>query len=102
MSACTLITLDYRGAANVLGMFNAFAAGNLLPLTLFPDSWQRLILSTPFAQTLDVPIRYYTGQLPIGGLSGTLALQLLWLTALVLAGWLLWRRALNRMVIQGG
>lgn len=102
MSACTLITLDYRGAANMLGMFNAFAAGNLLPLTLFPDHWQRFILSTPFAQTLDVPIRYYTGQLSPEGLGGTLALQVFWMAALILIGWLLWRRALNRMVIQGG
>lgn len=76
--------------------------GNLLPLTLFPDSWQQFLLATPFAQTLDVPIRYYTGQLALGGLGGTLAIQLLWLAVLVLAGWLLWRHALNRMVIQGG
>jgi len=102
MFAGTLITLDNRGITNVLSMFNLFAVGNVLPLTLFPDSWQRFIISSPFAQSLDVPIRYYTGQLMVSDLPGTIAMQLIWLIVLVAAGWSLWRYALNRMVIQGG
>lgn len=102
MFAGTLITLDHRGIANVLGMFSLFASGNVLPLTLFPDRWQKIIMLSPFAQSLDVPIRYYTGQLAANSLPFTLCVQAIWLVVLVLAGWLLWHHALNRMVIQGG
>jgi ABC-2 type transport system permease protein len=102
MNAATLITLDYRGAAHLISMITAFFSGNLLPLTLFPDSWQRWITATPFAQALDVPIRFYTGQLLPGELGWMLLGQLGWTVAMVVIGRSMWQAALRRMVVQGG
>jgi ABC-2 type transport system permease protein len=102
LQAINILTLDPKGAANVLNFLNIFLAGNLLPLTLFPDAWQRALMATPFAQTLDVPIRFYTGQLPVSALASTAAMQLFWIAAMILIGRNLWKYSLNRTVIQGG
>ena len=77
-------------------------SGNILPLTLFPDSWQTALRLTPYAQLLDTPIRLYTGALPEGDILGSLLIQCFWAVALILFGVLLWQRNLRRVVVQGG
>ena len=100
--AFTMRTLDPRGIQAMLNLLMTILSGNLLPLTLFPDSWQRVLRFFPYAQMLDAPIRLYTGQY-VPGMSGSvLLLQALWTLLLVLSGRMLWQRNQRRLVIQGG
>lgn len=100
--AFTMRTLDSRGVQAMLNLLMVTFSGNILPLTLFPDSWQRIITLLPYAQILDAPIRLYTGQYALGEAPRVLLIQGLWTLALMGLGILLWRRHQKRLVVQGG
>ena len=98
----TMRTLDPRGMQSMLNMLMMTLAGNILPLTLFPDSWQRAITLLPYAQLLDTPIRLYTGEYSIGAAPGALLIQAGWTLLLIAAGCAFWRTNQRKLVIQGG
>ena len=100
--AFTMRTLDPRGMQAMLNMLMMVLAGNVLPLTLFPDRWQRVITLLPYAQLLDTPIRLYTGEYAAGTAPQALLIQICWTAALILLGRLLWRSNQRKMIIQGG
>jgi ABC-2 type transport system permease protein len=101
-NAVTMRTLDPRGIANTIQMILFFLSGNLLPLTLFPKSWQVFVQYQPFAQALDLPIRLYMGSMPPKDILPSLLIQLLWLVLLIAFGRWLWQRNLRRVTVQGG
>lgn len=98
----TMRTLDPRGIQALLNLLMMILAGNILPLTLFPDSWQRVITLLPYAQLLDAPIRLYTGEWTLAQAPRVFAVQIVWTLLLLLLGQLLWRQNQKRLVIQGG
>ena len=100
--ACTMRTLDQRGFQAMLNLLMMILCGNVLPLTLYPDSWQRVITLLPYAQLLDAPIRLYTGEYALSQAPAVLLLQAGWTTVLVFAGCCFWRRNQRRLIIQGG
>ena len=100
--AFTMRTLDPRGFQAMLNLLMTILSGSLLPLTLYPDSWQRVITLLPYAQMLDAPIRLYTGEYALPQAPGVLLLQGGWTGVLVLTGMMLWKRNQRRLIIQGG
>lgn len=98
----TMRTLDPRGMQAMLNLLMTILSGNILPLTLFPDSWQRVLTLLPYAQMLDAPIRLYTGQWTLSQAPGAFAVQAAWTALLVLLGLLLWRQNQKRLIVQGG
>ena len=100
--AFTMKSLDPRGIQGILNLLMVTLSGNLLPLTLFPDRWQRVIALFPYAQLLDAPIRLYTGQYAPGDAPWIYALQGFWAVVLVALGMLLWNANRKRMIVQGG
>ena len=100
--AFTMRTLDSRGMQALLNLLMMTFSGNILPLPLFPDSWQRVITLLPYAQLLDAPIRLYTGEWALSQAPRALAVQLSWTLLLTALGLWLWRRNQKRLIIQGG
>ena len=100
--AFTMRTLDPRGMQGLLNMLMMTFSGNILPLTLFPDSWQRIITLLPYAQLLDTPIRLYTGEYTAGSVPEAFLIQIVWTVLLVYAGCLFWRMNQRKLIIQGG
>lgn len=98
----TMRTLDPKGVQAMLNLLMTVLSGNILPLTLFPDSWQRVITLLPYAQMLDAPIRLYTGEWSVSQAPGVLALQAAWAALLIGLGLLLWRQNQKRLILQGG
>ena len=98
----TMRTLDPRGVQALLNLLMMTFSGNILPLTLFPDSWQRVITLLPYAQLLDSPIRLYTGEYPLGQAVGVMLIQGSWTVILIGFGCLLWHVNQKKMIIQGG
>ena len=92
----TMRTLDSRGMQAMLNLLMMILSGNILPLTLFPDSWQKVITALPYAQLLDAPIRLYTGERALSDAPGALLLQAAWAAAIVGLGLLLWRMGASR------
>ena len=100
--AFTMRTLDPRGVQAMLNLLMMTLSGNILPLTLFPDSWQKVITVLPYAQMLDAPIRLYNGEYPLGQAPVVMMTQLCWTVLLVAGGCLLWRANQKKMIVQGG
>ena len=98
----TMRTLDSRGMQGLLNLLMMICCGNILPLTLFPDSWQKVITLLPYAQMLDTPIRLYTGDARITDAPRMLLIQTCWTLALTALGILFWNRNQRRIEIQGG
>ena len=100
--AFTMRTLDPRGVQAMLNLLMMTLSGNILPLTLFPDSWQKVITLLPYAQLLDAPIRLYTGDTPVSAAAGILGIQAAWIVLLTALGIRLWNRHQRKIVLQGG
>ncbi|WP_155832371.1 ABC transporter permease [Butyrivibrio sp. MC2013] len=100
--AFTMITLDPRGIQGLLNLLMMILSGNILPLTLFPDSWQKVITLFPYAQLLDAPIRIYTGDHGLESILGVYMLQGIWIVLLLAFGIYMWEQNRKRMIVQGG
>jgi ABC-2 type transport system permease protein len=94
--------LDVRGA-NQLGWLAAqFLSGAFIPIVFFPAWLESLARALPFAAMLQLPVEIWLGRHAGWDLVGAYATQLAWAAALVLAGRLVMRRAVRRVVVQGG
>lgn len=100
--ACTMKTLDNRGLSAMISLLLMTFSGNVVPLTLFPESLQQLIRYQPFAQVLDAPIRMYLEGQPMGEWLGNLGIQLCWIAVLMALGLWMWSRQLRHVTVQGG
>ncbi len=100
--AFTMITLDPRGIQGLLNLLMMTFSGNILPLTLFPDSWQKVITLFPYAQLLDAPIRIYTGDYGLESVLRVYMIQGIWIVLLVAFGIYMWNQNQKRMIVQGG
>lgn len=89
-----------RVVSFAMAAVNLFS-GLLIPLALFPDALQTVLLWQPFAGLADIPFRIYSGALSGGRALEGIASQLLWIGILVLLGrrWL--DRVMARIDMQG-
>ncbi|WP_026658339.1 ABC transporter permease [Butyrivibrio sp. AC2005] len=100
--AFTMITLDPRGMQGLLNLLMLTLSGNILPLNLFPESWQKVITLFPYAQLLDAPIRLYTGEYLPADAMRIYAVQIFWVVVLIALGVSMWSANRKRMIVQGG
>lgn len=79
-----------------------FLAGQIIPLTFFPEAMQKILKLTPFAAMQHVPYNTWNGVLAGQELMQAIVLQAVWLAVLVLAGLCWMQRMLKRVSVQGG
>lgn len=94
--------LDVRGPNQIGWMLAQLLSGAYLPVVLFPDGAEAVIRALPFVAMIQLPIELFLGKHEGVGLVWVLANQALWLGALLLAGRLVLRRAVRKVVVQGG
>ena len=102
LNIATAAALNERGINTLAVPVVIVMSGNLLPLALFPDAWQVLLLLQPFAGLMDIPARLYFGQLHGGMAVAALGLQLGWVVVLLALGRLAMTRTMRRLEVQGG
>ncbi len=102
VDAIIMKTLDRRGMSAIVNLTMMIFSGNVIPLTLFPDSLQVLIRYQPFAQALDAPIRMYQQAAAFPEWLLNTAVQLGWIIVLRAIGRRMWRARLNDLTVQGG
>lgn len=90
------------GPMHMLLLLNQLLSGVALPLQLWPDFMQKLLVLQPFAGTIDLPFRLYLGILQPGDALWVLGLQLFWTAVFVALGARLMGRKLKTIVVQGG
>ncbi|GGH84554.1 ABC-2 type transport system permease protein [Pullulanibacillus pueri] len=96
------ITMSPTGSLLMLGVVGEFFAGLILPIPLMPSWMQVLASCLPFRWTMDFPFRVYSGQIPEDQAWIGLVVQLVWLVVLVILGRFCLRKALGKVVVQGG
>jgi ABC-2 type transport system permease protein len=77
-------------------------SGALVPIWFFPDWAIGPLAWSPFAAATSTPVSVYVGRIPAADVVGAVALQAAWLVVLIGLAGLLWRRARDHVVVQGG
>ena len=91
-----------EGPTYMLLLISGVLSGGYLPLQLWPDALQKVLLYQPFAGYLDIPVRLYVGSMPASQGLFTILIQLFWILAFVWMGKALIGRKLKTLIIQGG
>lgn len=94
--------LDARGINALAVPLVILLSGNLLPLQLFPDGWQQVLVLQPLAGLVDIPLRLYMGTATGQQALALLTLQALWVLLLVALGRTAMARMLQHLDVQGG
>jgi ABC-2 type transport system permease protein len=93
---------------SILGLLRAkfflleLFSGLLLPISFFPQVFQKILSMLPFEYISYVPMLIYLGKLQGEDLVRALALQVFWVAVLLAMGDALWRWSSRRVTIQGG
>lgn len=82
-------------------LFQVFS-GSFIPLWFFPKELADLALALPFRLVYYTPIAIYMGKVNRFDLGWEIALQFMWIAIFWLVSRLIWRRAIHKLVIQGG
>ena len=98
----TFFTLSSAGIRMVASSLMGLLQGEILPIPFFPNGLRQVMELLPFAAVQNVPFRVYSGDLSGASLYRAMLLQVFWLTVLVLLGKWLARKAVKKVVVQGG
>lgn len=95
-------TMSPTGSLLLFAVAGEFFAGMIIPIPLMPSWLQTIAYALPFRMSADLPFRIYSGHIPWNEALAGIGLQLLWLTGLTVGGTLWLKKALKRVVVQGG
>ena len=93
---------------SILGLLRAkyflleLFSGLLLPISFFPEAFQKVLQFLPFQYISYVPLLLYLGKISGAGILRALGLQLFWVAAMLALGDALWRWSSRKITIQGG
>jgi ABC-2 type transport system permease protein len=93
---------------SILGLLRAkyflleLFSGLLLPITFFPQVFQKVFKLLPFEYISFVPVQLYLGKINGAAIAGSLALQLVWVVVLFVIGDAMWKWSSRKITIQGG
>ena len=95
-------TINSMGIRIVVWITADFLAGGMLPVPFFPHALRVFAELSPFGAMQNTPLLIFSGYLEGSMLVRALGLQVFWVAALVLIGRALMKKALSRVVVQGG
>ncbi len=95
-------TISPLGIRMVAFSFVEFFSGSVIPLPFLPDGVRQVCEFLPFASMQNVPFRIYSGNLSGSEGYEAISLQLFWVIILISFGKYLLKKALNKVVVQGG
>ena len=76
--------------------------GAIVPLPFLPEGLRTFAQLTPFGSMQNVPLRLFSGDIPLSQAPAVMGLQVFWIVTLITAGYLLTQKGLRRAVILGG
>ena len=95
-------TIAGDGIVRTATWLTFFLSGLIVPLPLFPDWSQKIMMFLPFKSMLDTPFRLYMGNIPVRDAPFLILQQILWILFVIIIGRLLLSKAMKRLVVQGG
>jgi ABC-2 type transport system permease protein len=98
----TFYTMSPMGVRMVASSLEELLSGSIIPLPFLPVPLRQALELLPFASMQNTPFWIYSGQIPQTQALAGILLQAVWAAAFLLLGRLLMKRALRRVVVQGG
>src|SRR5438093_3595704 len=95
-------TLETTGMVAIFRFANLFFAGGLVPLAFCPAPLRTVAEALPFQTQAFIPVSLYLGRLVGLDALRALAIQGFWVVLLGGIAALVWRRAVTKIVVQGG
>lgn len=102
VNMASIWTEDFLGIQMARTALQEFFGGSLIPLAIMPAAFLAVAAALPFQAIVFTPVWIYLGRLEGWPLVWALAVQLLWGTAFLLLGRVLWRRAAPHLRVLGG
>jgi ABC-2 type transport system permease protein len=102
MNSIAFWTLETFAAQLIVRWASDLLSGQIIPLTLFPGIFGRIVFGLPFAAIYSTPLLIYVGVIPRSEWAASIAVQAMWLVVFAALSSFVWRAASNRVVIQGG
>lgn len=94
--------IDISGTSSLVGIIGSFLAGSTIPVWFMPEPLRIVIELLPFQAIFFLPASIYVEQAQALEMWRALGIQAFWVVALWLVAAWTWRRAQNRLVVQGG
>lgn len=98
----TFYTMSAYGVRVIAISLADLLTGGLIPLPFLPDGVRQVVELLPFASMQNVPLLAYSGSIQGAELWWKIGLQMFWAVALIWIGKVMMKRALKKVVVQGG
>lgn len=95
-------TMSPIGSIGIFSIIGEFFAGMTIPIPLMPTWLQKICMMLPFRYTADLPFRTYSGNIGTNEALIGIAIQIVWIAALVSFGAFIMKKITRLSVIQGG
>lgn len=79
-----------------------FLTGQLIPLSFFPETVQRIFDFLPFASMNYTPVMIYLNKMPAERVIFAVGIQVIWIILLYLIANYFWKRVTTRITVLGG
>lgn len=97
-----LKTLNEKGVLNLIITFADLLSGVAIPIVYFPKFLKIISSLLPFQYVSDLPFQLYVGSMSIEkGIEG-IFVQIIWLIIITFSSYILMKKSLKRVCIQGG
>lgn len=97
-----LYTIDEKGIVNIFMVSSDVLSGLVIPVPFFPTFLQNISNILPFRYVSDFPFRLFVGMESFNNCLTGYVIQIIWIAILVTSGYLLTRKSLKRVAVQGG
>lgn len=95
-------TMELGNMGVVKDTMVSILSGSLIPLWFFPDNVQRILTFLPFQYTYQTPMGLYIGKISLVNGLWEIGIQLVWIIILAVFTAIVWKKAKNNILIQGG
>ncbi len=95
-------TMSGTGSLLIFGVFGEFFSGLVIPVPLMPEILKKIVYLLPFRYTSDLPFRIYAGNIGLNEAIVSIGVQVVWILILLALGKLWMKKALRRVIVQGG
>lgn len=95
-------TMSPTGSLLLFSLIGDFFSGLIIPVPLMPAILKKTAYILPFRYYADLPFRVYAGNIDSKEAIVSIGIQIFWICILMLLGRLWMRKALKKVVVQGG
>lgn len=98
----TFWTINDWGLLIIYSGISSILSGAIIPIEVFPKCISGVLNLLPFASTINTPLMFITRVVTFNYAFKIITLQLLWIIILFIIVNLLWKKAINKLVVLGG